>query len=101
MMDLYRSHPYGHGHHVILNRPDRARPSLMGERPRPSACERDIMSMRLCLRKLREQEEIMESFPYRSTEHKQECLYCDDLDEFNYQLQGGRLCICHPRRTLA
>ena len=80
---MYRSHPYGHGRRVIQNRPVRARPSSMGGRPRPSAREREIMSMRQRLQEL-QQEEEMESFPYRSTEHEQDCLYSDYIDEFNF-----------------
>ena len=83
MMNSYRSHPYDHGNRVIQNRPVRARPSSMGGRPRPSAREREIMSMRQRLQEL-QQEEEMESFPYRSTEHEQDCLYSDYIDEFNF-----------------
>ena len=31
-----------------------------------------------------QQEEEMESFPYRLTEHEQECLYSDYIDESYY-----------------
>jgi len=83
MMNSYRSHPYDHGNRVIQNRPVRARPSSMGARPRPSAREREIMSMRRRLQELQREEE-MESFPYRSNEHEQDCLYSDYIDEFNF-----------------
>ena len=92
----HRSHPYGR---VNLNRPEwarhssmggrprpSARDSSMGGRPRPSAREREIMSMRRRLREMSEQDEL-ESFPYRSNEHEQESLYSDYLeysDDFQY-----------------